>query len=65
MVITEKVVRDEKSAPYLQRKHFELGKSGFTTAVHANRTKCFKCEPESEGIFKKLSNAAKEAIELA
>lgn len=64
MTVTEKVMRDDKSAPYLQRKHFELGKSGFTTAAHSTRTKCEKVEPESEAIFRKLSNAAREALEL-
>lgn len=65
MTINERVVRDEKSAAFLQRKHFEMGKTGFTTATHANRMKCEKVEPESEGIFKALSIAAKEALELA
>lgn len=65
MAITERVVRDEKSTAYLQRKHFELGRSGFTTAVQSNRMKCEKLEPESEDIFKRLSSAAKEALEFA
>lgn len=66
MAITEKVVRDDKSAPYLQRKHHELEKTGFTTAVHSRDMKCdTKVQPEVEGIFKKITATAKEALDYA
>lgn len=64
MSITERVLRDEKSAPFLQRKHFVLAKSGFTTAAHSIKGEA-TAEPEADSIFKKISVAAKEALECA
>jgi len=66
MTVTELVFRDEDSAPYLQRKHCNLGKTGFTTAAGPSKcTGSAKSSPDEDAIFSKCSAAAIETIEMA
>ncbi|KAL1522659.1 hypothetical protein AB1Y20_017637 [Prymnesium parvum] len=49
MSVNEMVVRDEGSHQFLQRKHFDLSRKGFTTAA-CSVSKCIDTAAEPNGI---------------
>ena len=57
--VRERLLRDEASAPWLQRKHFRLQSTGFATVGEAA---CAECEPEDDEI-KTIVEAVKVKVE--
>ena len=48
--VRERLLRDEASAPYLQRKHYVVASKGFATKGEAERA----TKERMESIFEKL-----------
>ena len=62
MAVSERVIRDEGSTKYLQRKHFKLKSTGFATAAKAAKAQCEEAVSE-ETIESVVSRRIAESLE--
>ena len=64
MAVKERLLRLAGSERYLQRKHFVLKSTGFTTAAAAAAKQCEEA-PLDDAIFSEVSRRVKESREHA
>ena len=60
-VRTRMIWDDEASAPYLQRKHYLLAKTGFATVSECEECEESEGKPVPESIFRKIREAHEHA----